>query len=26
MYWNGGGFGRVSFRYSVAASGVTFIY
>jgi surface antigen len=26
MYWNGGGFGRVSFRYSVAAPGVTFIY
>ena len=26
MYWNGGGFGRVSYRYSVAGPGVTFIY
>jgi surface antigen len=26
MYWNGGGFGRVSWRYSVVAPGVTFIY
>ena len=26
MYWNGGGFGRVSFRYIVTAPGVSFIY
>jgi surface antigen len=26
MYWNGGGFGRVSWRYSVVAPGVVFIY
>jgi hypothetical protein len=26
MYWNGGGWGRVSFRYAVVASGVSFIY
>ncbi|HEY7985059.1 MAG TPA: CHAP domain-containing protein [Ktedonobacterales bacterium] len=26
MYWNGGGFGRVSWRYSFAGPGVTFVY
>ena len=26
MDWNGGGWGRVSFRYAVVASGVSFIY
>jgi surface antigen len=26
MYWNGGGFGRVSWRYSQVAPGVVFIY